>query len=74
LTVASGLTWTYTGEPWEAIEVTGKWAYSASAPDAVVTATKVVAKWLYRQGDEQGQGGALPAEAVALLEYYKRIV
>jgi hypothetical protein len=74
LTVASGLAWAFTGEPWEAIEVTGKWAYSASAPDAVVTATKMIARWLYRQGDEQGQGGALPAEAVALLEAYRRIV
>ena len=84
LTIASGLTWTFTGDPWQAIEITGKWAYSASAPDAVVTATKVVTKWLYDQGSggiiqalgqESGLAGqALPCEAVALLEYYKRIV
>jgi len=81
LTVASGLVWTFTGEPWEAIEITGKWAYSASAPATVVTATKVVARWLYTMGNGEwsmenaGQPGqALPGEAVALLEYYKRIV
>jgi len=79
LTIASGLTWTFTGDPWQAIEITGKWAYSASAPDAVVTATKAVAKWLYSQGSRDGvqwseAGQALPGEAVALLEYYKRIV
>lgn len=48
---SSGLSWTYEDDPENAITVTGKWAYSATAPADIVHAAIRVAAWLYRQKD-----------------------
>lgn len=46
--LASSLTrWTYSGDPENAIAVTGKWAYSVSAPSDVVQACIHLTLWLY---------------------------
>jgi len=50
---SSGLSWTYIDDPESAIEVSAKWAYSASPPDDIVHATKELAAYLYRQKDAQ---------------------
>jgi len=47
--VSSGKSWNYDGDPENAIEITGKWAYSESAPRDVKFATEALAAFLYRQ-------------------------
>jgi len=49
----SGKYWTYTDEWMDAIEVTGKWAWSTTAPDDVVQACKRLASFYYKQRDQQ---------------------
>lgn len=51
LKASSGLSWTYTDDPENAITISGKWAYSASAPADVVQATIRLAAYMYRQKD-----------------------
>ena len=43
--------WTYTTNPENAIAISGKWAYSESAPADIVHATVRLAAWLYKQKD-----------------------
>jgi hypothetical protein len=43
--------WTYNTEPEGAIEVTGYWAYSKSAPNDIVLATLRLANYMYTQKD-----------------------
>ena len=45
--------WEYTEDPEGGIAVTGKWAYSASAPEDVAQATARWAAYMYRQKDSQ---------------------
>lgn len=45
--------WRYSSTPVGAIKVTGKWAYSTSAPADIVHATKRLAGYIYRQRDAQ---------------------
>lgn len=45
----AGIVWTYSGAPENAIAVTGKWAYSESAPADIVQVTLRMASYLYRQ-------------------------
>lgn len=45
--------WTYTTNPENGIEITGKWAYSTSAPNDIAQACLRLTAWLYRQKDAQ---------------------
>ena len=45
--------WDYTDDPEMGIEITGRWAYSASAPDDIVQACARWAAYMYRQRDAQ---------------------
>jgi hypothetical protein len=74
--------WVWVADPWAAITVTGKWAYSETPPVAIVHATKEIVGWLYRSydrqavADDQGQTAAavreLPATARTLLDPFRR--
>ena len=48
---SSSNTWTYTDDPQTGIEVTGKWAWSTSAPDDIVQACIRLTAYFYRQKD-----------------------
>lgn len=50
---STGLTWTYTTDPENAITIVGKAAYSTSAPYDVTQAATRLAAWLFRQKDAQ---------------------
>lgn len=43
--------WDYTDDPENGITVTGRWAWSVSAPDDIVQACIRLAAWFYRQKD-----------------------
>ena len=47
----SGIAWTYSDTPEEAIGVNGRWAYSVLPPGPIVQATIRLAAWMYRQRD-----------------------
>lgn len=47
----SGVYWTYDDEWMDAISVTGRWAYSTTAPDDIAQACTQLAAFLYRQRD-----------------------
>jgi len=77
---ASGINWTYTDDPIGAITITGRWAYSVTAPQQIVYATERLAAYLYRKRDAQvfddtafAEGGVvrlpkgLPADVVEIL-------
>lgn len=49
LFASQGYSWGYTTDPQNSIVISGKWAYSASAPSSIKDATLVLAKWMYRQ-------------------------
>ena len=81
----SGLTWTYTTDPENAIAVSGKWAYSTSAPADIVGATVRLAAYMYRQKDNAGDldraviagaavilPGEVPQDVRMMLNPYKR--
>lgn len=51
LRTSSGLAWTYTADPEDAIAVTGRWAFSLTPPDDILQATVRLSAWLYRQRD-----------------------
>lgn len=86
LKASANIAWTYNDDPENAITVTGKWAYSASAPDDIVQATKRMAGWMYRTKDAQAYDSTafselgvirvkhkVPEDIVQLLEPYLRI-
>jgi hypothetical protein len=70
---ASPVTWQ--GE----ISVTGRWAYSISAPDSIVQATREYTACMYRAYDRQGDpdarasGSGLPEHLKQLLSSYQRL-
>lgn len=82
------MTWTYdaNGDPNRAISVLGRWAYSITAPDDVVSATIRLVSFLYRQRETSadmdrplsvGDGMILlpsrfPADIATILEPYRR--
>lgn len=46
--------WSYgTGGPEDAVKITGRWAYSITAPESVKYACKRLAAFYYREGDSQ---------------------
>lgn len=88
LRIATGLTWTYTTDPEDAISITGRWAYSVSAPADIQQACIRLAAYLYRQRDNAGEidrplvtpdghtllPGRLPDDIVLMLDPYRRRV
>jgi len=82
----ASVVWTYSESPERSIAVTGKFAFSTSAPADIVHATVRLAAWFYRQKDNSADlsdvnvamGGAvmipsgLPRDVTALLERYVR--
>jgi len=70
LKAATGIIWTYTTSPENAISITGKWAYSATAPSDIEHACLVLAAWLYRYKDTINEGSDRPivtADGVTIL-------
>ena len=57
---SSGLAWTYTTDPEDAISITGKWAYSETAPADIADSCKQLAAYLYRSKDSMGDVVAYP--------------
>ena len=51
LKTTSGTTWTYSTDWESAIAISGKWAYSTTAPGDIVQATTRLAAFYYRQKD-----------------------
>ena len=85
LKTSSGKAWTYSDD-WEgAIAISGKWAYSATAPGDIVQAATRLAAFYYRQKDAALQDvtaieagvvirpTAFPADVAALLNPYRRL-
>ncbi len=71
---SSGLAWTYSADPEEAIRVTGTWGYSPAVPEPVTQAAVRLTAWLYRQRDNGAEGAdTLPADVRALLGPYIRL-
>ncbi len=82
----SGLYWTFDQDPENAISITGRWAYSVTAPADIVHATVRMATYMYRQKDantfdvtaipgagviEVPQG--IPRDVGKILEPYRRL-
>lgn len=87
LLTSSNVAWTYTDNPEDAITVSGKWAYSETAPADIVHATARLAAYLYRQkdnsldldrtviaGDATILPVSLPSDLKRLLAPYRRLV
>lgn len=80
--------WTFSDMPEDAIAVTGRWAYSVTAPSDIVQATVRLAAYLYRQKDNAGDldrpvnlgynmtllPARLPQDVVDMLATYRRII
>lgn len=63
LKIATGLTWTYTDSPENAIAITGRWGYAQTCPPDVRQAClDLVVYWYRRRG---GDGGALDRPQVS---------
>lgn len=52
----SGKVWTWDTSPEAAIKITGKWAYSTTAPADITRAATRICAWLYRARDNAGGG------------------
>lgn len=50
----SGVTWTYDDSPEGAIAITGRWAYSVTAPEPIVRAATRLVVFYYRAKDSAG--------------------
>ncbi|MCL4251048.1 MAG: head-tail connector protein [Anaerolineae bacterium] len=89
LKYTSDTTWTYTDDPHNAIQVTGRWAYCVTPPADIAHACVRLAAYLYRQKDTQTEIGdlaratldgvlmlppRLPRDVLDLLAPYKRVV
>jgi len=51
---SAGLFWTWTDDPENAIAVSGKWAYSLTAPQDIVQVMRWLVQYLYRNKDSSG--------------------
>jgi hypothetical protein len=86
---SAGLAWTYSGDAENAITVTGRWAYSPTAPADIAHACVRLAAHLYRQKDTQSAPlssphqsadgvlmlpAQLPADVAQMLIPYRRLV
>lgn len=80
--------WTYNGDPENAIAIVGRWGYSITPPDDIMQATIRLAAWMYRQRDTgadadmtsitaQGvvvQPSAMPRDVMQMLNPYRKVV
>jgi hypothetical protein len=65
---SSDYDWDYTDDPEMGIEITGRWAYSTTAPNDVKHACKRLASYYYRQKDAQVfDTTALPEAGVMII-------
>lgn len=84
---SSGINWTYNNDPENAIAITGRWAYSVTAPQPIVYACERLAAYIYRKKDAQvfddtafSEGGVmhlpkgLPVDIVQILNMNIRAV
>jgi hypothetical protein len=85
---SSVYTWTYSDDPEMGVEISGKWAYSTTAPDDIVHACTRLTAFLYRQKESNADidraittadGGMilptrLPADIKQILSRYTKIV
>ncbi len=83
---SSNLSWQFTDDPEDAISISGKWAYSESAPADIVQATLRLAAFLYRQKESNADvdrtmqladgsivlPSGLPRDVLAIIYRYKR--
>ncbi len=60
LKMNSDIAWTYDDTPEDAIAVTGKWAFSETAPEDIQLACERLATWFYRQRDTSNDGSDRP--------------
>ena len=88
LKASAGIRWTYVDDPEDAITITGRWAYSLTAPADITHAAIRVAAWLYRQKDSSADldrhivspdgialaPARLPNDIVSQLQAYRRRV
>lgn len=84
LKASSGVSWTYTTDPEDAISVNGTWGYANTQPDTVRHACIRLAAWYYRQKDAPFETtgmpdlglvtvpASIPADVTALLDPYVR--
>lgn len=73
LKTSAGISWTYTTD-WEgAITVNGPWAYSATPPDNIKTATLMLCKWLMTH-PEIAQIGLAGVSAVVMEQGFPKAV
>jgi hypothetical protein len=86
LKLTSSNVWTYQDDPESAISISGRWAYSVTAPPDITHACIRVASWIYRQKDSPSNSdvmavasagvvispAALPADVRAMLQPYAR--
>lgn len=78
----TGTTWTSTASPEGAIAITGKWAYSTTAPEDIQRAALRLCVWMYRSRDNAGfdqdiktedglvLGAKMPRDIRLILESY----
>jgi hypothetical protein len=52
----SNVAWTFDDGPENAIVISGRWAYSTTAPDDIKMAATRLAAWSYRQGENYDSG------------------
>lgn len=87
LLASSGKAWQYEDDHEDAISIVGRWAWSVTAPTAIVQATIRLAAYLYHQKDNAQEldrtvvaGGnvllpsELPRDLTQMLDYYRRLV
>lgn len=70
---SANITWTYTNDSENAIEIVGKWVYSETPPDAIKLACiQLVLHW-YRM-DDMSEVKVIPDDICMLLKPYKVIL
>jgi hypothetical protein len=84
----SSYAWNYLDDPEGALQISGSWGYSMSAPEPVQHAATRLAAWLYRQRDTGAEAGEieltergvsiaparLPRDVLELLRPYQRLM
>jgi hypothetical protein len=84
---SAGLSWDYVDDPENAITISGKWAYSLSAPADIVQATIRLAAFLYRQKESNADvdralqlpdgslvlPSGLPRDVMAIIARYRKV-
>lgn len=81
----SGVAWTYSDSPEQAISITGLWGYSADVPADIAQAFYRLVDWLYRSKDGEGDRATqtdagiilpsrLPKDVNDILDGYRSLV